>query len=65
MPELQFLQLQPVEPNDDGTSTSPLDDYQHDDPIDLSQDIDGGVLETTWESILSDLEKEPDTQSVG
>lgn len=62
MPELQFLQLQPVEPNDDGTSTSPLDDFQHDDPIDLTQEVSGDDLVSSWQEILSDLEKEPDTQ---
>lgn len=63
MPELQFLQLQPVEPNDDGTSTSPLDDYQHDDPIDLSQDVDGDSLVSSWDMILNELEREPDTKA--
>jgi len=63
MPELQYLQLQPVEPNDDGTTNSPLDDFQHDDPIDLSTDVDGENLESSWEHILSELDKEPDTGS--
>jgi hypothetical protein len=60
MPELQYLQLQPVEPTDDGT-TSPLDDFQHDDPIDLSQEVDGDDLQSSWEHILTELDKEPDT----
>lgn len=57
MPQLlNYLQLQPVEPDDDGTSSSPLDDYQHDDSIDLSQDEDGEALRLAWEHILEDSE---------
>jgi len=52
---LQFLQLQPVEPTDDD-SVSPLDDYQHDETIDLSGDIDGASLNQEWDALLSDLQ---------
>ncbi len=60
MSELQYLQLQPVEPNDDGTSTSPLDDYARDDNITLDDDIDEDELEESWDHIVQDIEKDPD-----
>lgn len=59
MSELKYLQLQPVEPNDDGTSDSPLDDYAQDDPINLDDDIDEQALEDAWTDIVHDIEKDP------
>ena len=56
---LQFLQLQPVDPTDDGT-ISPLDDYQHDETIDLDADIDEEVLEQEWEAVINDLKEDPE-----
>jgi len=56
---LQFLQLQPVEPTDDDT-VSPLDDYQHDETIDLNSDIDEAVLEQEWEAVINDLKEDPE-----
>jgi hypothetical protein len=55
----QYLQLQPVEPNDDGTDDSPLDEYQHDETIDLQNDIDEQSLDESWNKIVKDLEKDP------
>ena len=52
---LNYLQLQSVDPQDDGT-TSPLDDYAQDDTIDLQHDIDDKTLEESWDRILSDPE---------
>lgn len=64
MPQLlPYLQLQPVEPDDDGGSTSPLDDYAHDDTIDLSSDVDGSSLEDSWAHIVEDIEAEPETSA--
>lgn len=60
MPLLQYLQLQPLEPDDDGTSSSPLDDYAQDETIDLSHDVDEKALEQTWDSIVKDIEKDPE-----
>lgn len=60
MTQLQYLQLQPVEPNDDGTSSSPLDDYVHDDTIDLSDDVDANTLEMSWQEIVNDIEQHAD-----
>lgn len=56
---LQFLQLQPVEPTDDDT-VSPLDDYQHDEVIDLEEEIDEVVFEQKWDEVLNALEEDPE-----
>lgn len=54
---LQFLQLQPVEPTDDD-SISPLDEYEHDETIDLNADIDESVLNEEWDMVMDDLKKD-------
>ena len=56
---LTFLQLQPVEPTDDGT-ISPLDEYEQDETIDLSADIDEEVLDQEWDMVINDLQSDPD-----
>ena len=56
---LNFLQLQPVDPTDDGT-VSPLDDYQHDDVINLEEELDEAVLDQEWEAVLNDLKEDPE-----
>lgn len=56
---LQYLQLQPVEPDDDGNSTSPLDDFPHDDTINLDDDVDGNALQDSWTHIVDDIEHDP------
>ena len=50
----QYLQLQPIDPQDDG-SVSELDQYTPDEVIDLSQDEDGATLIREWEEITEDL----------
>ena len=50
----QYLQLQPIDPQDDGT-VSDLDQYEEDEVIDLSQDEDGEQLLQEWEEITNDL----------
>lgn len=50
----QYLQLQPIDPQDDGT-VSDLDTYEEDETIDLSQDEDGETLIREWEEITTDL----------
>lgn len=57
---LQYLQLQPLEPNDDGTSDSPLDSYAQDDNISLDDDLDEQALDDAWNSIIEDIEQDPD-----
>ena len=57
---LQYLQLQPLEPNDDGTSDSPLDSYAQDDSISLDDDLDEKSLEDAWTSIIEDIEQDPE-----
>ncbi|HEY8886815.1 MAG TPA: hypothetical protein VIM31_04960 [Candidatus Microsaccharimonas sp.] len=54
---LQFLQLQPVDPTNDGT-VSPLDEYEHDETIDLNADIDESVLDQEWDMVMDDLKKD-------
>jgi hypothetical protein len=56
---LQFLQLQPVEPTDDD-SVSPLDEYEHDETIDLEADIDESVLDQEWDMVINDLKNDPE-----
>ena len=56
---LQFLQLQPVEPSDDDT-VSPLDAYEHDETIDLNDDIDESVLDQEWDMVINDLKQDPE-----
>ena len=50
----QYLQLQPIDPQDDGT-VSELDAYEQDEVIDLTQDEDGATLLQEWEEITQDL----------
>jgi hypothetical protein len=57
---LQYLQLQPLEPNDDGTSDSPLDSYAQDDSISLDDDLDEQALDDAWSSIIEDIEQDPE-----
>lgn len=56
---LPFLQLQPVEPTDDDT-ISPLDEYEHDETIDLNADIDESVLDQEWDAVINDLKEDPE-----
>lgn len=49
-----YLQLQPIDPQDDGT-ISDLDKFEEDEIIDLSSDTDGGLLEEKWEEISQAL----------
>lgn len=56
MSVFQYLQLQPIDPQDDGT-ISDLDEYAQDEVIDLSGDEDGEALVQEWEEISRDLHK--------
>jgi len=56
---LKYLQLQPVEPMDDGT-LSPLDAYEQDETLDLNADLDEAVLDQEWDSVIKDLKEDPD-----
>lgn len=47
---LQYLQLQPIDPQDDGT-VSDLDDFPQDELIDLTEEDDGDKLAQSWEEI--------------
>lgn len=49
-----YLQLQTIDPQDDGT-ISDLDKYEEDEVIDLENDTDGDTLEKMWSDITQDL----------
>ena len=49
-----YLQLQPIDPQDDG-SVSDLDKYEPDETIDLENDPDGETLAQAWDEITKDL----------
>jgi hypothetical protein len=57
---LQYLKLQPLEPNDDGTSDSPLDSYAQDESISLDDDLDEQLLADEWNNIVKDIEQDPE-----
>lgn len=59
-----YLQLQPVDPQDDGT-TSDLDEYEQDETIDLQHDIDEETLDDAWNKIIEDFHKDPLNYSDG
>ncbi len=54
-----YLQLQPVDPKNDG-SVSDLDEFQHDEVIDLTEDIDEATLDASWNAVIDDLQQDPD-----
>lgn len=56
---LNYLQLQPVDPTDDGT-ISPFDQYDQDETIDLTEDIDDSVLEQAWDTVINDFHEDPE-----
>jgi hypothetical protein len=55
----KYLQLQPVDPQDDGT-TSTLDEYDQDETIDLNSDIDEQTLDAAWNRIEEDFKADPE-----
>ena len=57
-----YLELQPVEPNDDG-QVSDLDTYDQDEVINLQEDIDELTLENGWDQVIKDLQEDPDKLS--
>lgn len=54
-----YLQLQPVEPSDDGT-VSDLDTFQQDETIDLNEDINEKALEDAWDQLIHEIDDDPD-----
>lgn len=51
-----FLDLQELEPQEDGT-VSTLDEYEHDETIDLTQEVDGEELVDIWTHLEQDMHK--------
>lgn len=56
MSVFHYLQLQTVDPQDDGT-VSDLDMFEQDDVIDLTQEADGEELGRIWDDINKDIHK--------
>lgn len=54
-----YLELQPLEPTEDGT-VSELDTYDQDETIDLNEDIDEKTLDQVWDRVLKDFHEDPD-----
>lgn len=50
----EYLQLQPIDPQEDGT-VSELDQYEQDDTIDLTQDEDGEELMRRFDEWNNDM----------
>ena len=61
MSVFQYLQLQPIDPQDDGT-VSDLDQYAEDEVIDLSQDEDGETLMRKIDEMTADLHSTSNSQ---
>lgn len=55
MTVLQYLELQPVEPQDDG-SISELDQFAADETINLDDETDAQQLIQEWDEIERDLQ---------
>lgn len=56
---LNYLKLQPVDPQNDGT-TSDLDEYAQDETIDLKHDISEQELDASWDKVLKDFQQDSD-----
>lgn len=54
MPLFEYLQLQPIDPQEDGT-ISELDQYLEDELIDLSHDEDGETLMRKLDAMTNDF----------
>lgn len=54
-----FLKLQPVDVDDDATS-SDLNYYEPDDVIDLTSDIDEETLDAEWDQVIHDFNADAD-----
>ena len=55
----EYLQLQPIDPQEDGT-ISDLDRYSEDEIIDLSQDEDGETIMYKLDAMTQDIHSSSD-----
>ena len=55
----EYLQLQPIDPQEDGT-ISDLDRYNEDEIIDLSQDEDGETIMYKLDAMTQDIHSSSD-----
>ncbi len=51
---LHYLQLQPIDPQDDGT-VSEFDQYEEDETIDLNEEFEGVEIIQAWDRIEQDM----------
>lgn len=56
MSELDYLQLQPIDPSSDDAD----DAHRHQDEIVLDDDIDEDSLEHYWDDVVQDIHKDPE-----
>lgn len=54
MSVFQYLQLQPIDPQDDG-SISELDQYEQDEVIDLTEETEGVDIMQAWDRLEKDM----------
>lgn len=62
MSVFNYLQLQPIDPQDDGT-VSTLDQFEQDEQIDLTQETDGEELAREWTEIEEAMKQEDESNS--
>ena len=54
MSVFQYLQLQTIDPQDYGT-VSELDQYEQDETIDLSEEVEGAEIMRAWDILEKDM----------
>lgn len=59
----EYLKLQPIEPQDDG-SLSALDQFAEDETIDLTQEASGEELALEWDKIEKDMHAKDSADSL-
>ena len=59
MSQYQYLQLQPVDDDDE----DPLNDYSVDETIDLTEDEDEDTLDREWARVMDSLKKDMKSSS--
>lgn len=58
-----YLQLQTIDPQDDGT-ISDLDQYEEDETFDLNNDTDGETIERKLDEMIRGLHENTNNQSM-
>jgi len=58
MPELKYIQFQPIDPKSDRDEID--ENHRVHQDLDLSQDIDEGSLEAFWNKVEEDIQNDPE-----